>query len=1032
MPLEDNDENIDFSKLKKVTSENFFLDKDNKLIDPKGLFSQQIFGPIRNYKCECGTYSFKSLHKDKRCPHCRVLCTNNDVRYTTFAKIVLDIPYINKIGFKNLSKIMSTKTNHVIDNIKRDLSLTTKNYLTYNKNGRVKLLNEKDISSSDEYINITVTGIYSLYLSILSLNYILSNDTSRNLLNCFNKELLVVPPKCRNTIKLDNSKLIKSDIDEWYQNVIRIKKYERSSDEFLTEKLKGLEEHAKKIAFNSNYFIDTDYDIKNFDHIASKSQYYINKIYKQVSENLSGKEGYIRKNFMGKTIDFSSRAVIIPNTKLKTYEIIIPKQTFLKLYFLHYLYYLREVKGVNTYKIKNVVKGSMNSDVTLDHFNDFIKHFFKSGEIPRKDKLLLINRQPTLWRWGIVATEVVGVNNNKCLEISPNIMEPFAADSDGDTMAMYKLHDSEAMQNLEDNAFIGKFTKYDHNENYLHKANNELKYCFKLLLNNIVDDSLDKIIIDKVQDLPENFELYNELYRLVYIKKEDIEVTYGVALLNKWVKNKRIKITKDDFKNESIINQNIEHNTENNSLKYHDLYNDVIQKMLWILNSNRKEAITMPFEESLMILEKNKENLKLMNKLPQNAYIGNYVYNYLIDKNINAIPKEYKLYKVTESRFKKAQFARSIIGIGYIADNKNMVDNKPIEKNLFQGLTEDEFFRTSYGSRKGLVDKEKAVPKSGSLERSMVYNLSPVELNEDDCGTPHGFDIKIKNYKHGLNLLKRYCLINNEWVLFTKDMIEDYIGETLKFRSPITCYSPNFKICKKCFGEYKSNSSYIGVITGQSTSERLTQLSMSSFHTSGSASLKMEPELQEFIKNNIEDIRNYEDESQILFNKKIPDNIKSIFMDMEGYKYIINNSVFFENIEEKITNQDVSEVIGAVNGSLLTETGNSILSIEKNYQKFVDHILSKQDIYSVFFEIILCNLYVNDDNKIYRYMLRDGDKIKISKKYNIDSVHSIMTNGILSLVFRPNSQNIINFYKNKNSYDNSNLSIFEKIWLELL
>ena len=122
-------------------------------------------------------------------------------------------------------------------------------------------------------------------------------------------------------------------------------------------------------------------------------------------------------------------------------------------------------------------------------------------------------------------------------------------------------------------------------------------------------------------------------------------------------------------------------------------------------------------------------------------------------------------------------------------------------------------------TRKGIVDKNDLTPLSGFLERSMVVNLSPCEIDEDDCKTKQFFTIKLLSKRHINSLKSRYCLHNNNLVLF--DTIINSIGydnlldTEIKFRSPITCATPNFKICKTCFGEYDMPSKYVGILAAQ-------------------------------------------------------------------------------------------------------------------------------------------------------------------------------------------------------------------------
>lgn len=116
------------------------------------------------------------------------------------------------------------------------------------------------------------------------------------------------------------------------------------------------------------------------------------------------------------------------------------------------------------------------------------------------------------------------------------------------------------------------------------------------------------------------------------------------------------------------------------------------------------------------------------------------------------------------------------------------------------------------------------------LNRSMIMNLSPLEIIENDCGTDLGFLIKIQNKAHAKSLINRYCKIDDTWELTTLDFLLNNIGKEFSFRSPITCQTEGFKLCKKCFGEYiVTNKKFVGIHTGAVVSEKLTQLSMRSY-----------------------------------------------------------------------------------------------------------------------------------------------------------------------------------------------------------
>ena len=73
---------------------------------------------------------------------------------------------------------------------------------------------------------------------------------------------------------------------------------------------------------------------------------------------------------------------------------------------------------------------------------------------------------------------------------------------------------------------------------------------------------------------------------------------------------------------------------------------------------------------------------------------------------------------MTKSKFKKVQFSKSLLSIGYLADSNGRIIETPVKGNILGGLTEDLFFDTSSGTRKALVDKIKSVPESGYAQRT--------------------------------------------------------------------------------------------------------------------------------------------------------------------------------------------------------------------------------------------------------------------------------------------------------------------------
>ncbi len=108
--------------------------------------------------------------------------------------------------------------------------------------------------------------------------------------------------------------------------------------------------------------------------------------------------------------------------------------------------------------------------------------------------------------------------------------------------------------------------------------------------------------------------------------------------------------------------------------------------------------------------------------------------------------------------------------------------------------------------------------------------LSPVEIIEDDCNCDTYLEILVFSIKHAKSLVGKYYRdpleLSNDWGILDFPKAKSFINKKLYIRSPITCQTKNFRICKKCFGSREFPTKYIGITAGQIVSERITQLIM--------------------------------------------------------------------------------------------------------------------------------------------------------------------------------------------------------------
>ena len=450
---------------------------------------------------------------------------------------------------------------------------------------------------------------------------------------------------------------------------------------------------------------------------------------------------------------------------------------------------------------------------------------------------LIILLEHKWWRYGIPGVTIVGTTEGNVTATSPLFLEAPNMDFDGDTASVIRIHDKQSQLEIEKLAHISNNIQYDHNPTFINKCKGEAMYAAYSLLHASPSLTKNPIVINTLKELP--IDDFNKLFEadIPVQFNNGIIYSYGVCLFNYWCGFKEVKIIK--FVKPNEISKQIYLDSENN-IEYHTRLQEIMVKLFWYSSLNFKSPLTFAFSD-ISKLEFNEEK-EILRKLPNNPYIGQHIYKCIIKRIYNKIPDTHFFGKLLASELGKVktQLARISGSIGYISDDSNIILDSPISGNLIDGLNPDDFFNAAMGARKGLVDKNRATPMSGYLERSLVLNLSPEEFDEDDCKTSFGLVITITCKDHALSLINKYygnikpntkteagiAIVDGDWKLFTEKDANESINKTFVFRSPITCQTKNFKICRKCFGEINIQSPFIGIITGQSIAERLTQLSM--------------------------------------------------------------------------------------------------------------------------------------------------------------------------------------------------------------
>lgn len=153
-----------------------------------------------------------------------------------------------------------------------------------------------------------------------------------------------------------------------------------------------------------------------------------------------------------------------------------------------------------------------------------------------------------------------------------------------------------------------------------------------------------------------------------------------------------------------------------------------------------------------------------------------------------------------------------------------------IENSLVDGLDKNNMSVHSNTILEGAYPKAVGTAESGYLAKELCAGLQTEVLGDpgSDCGTKKMLDVIIS--KKTDDYLYRYIYENNEYICLTPDIIGQYIGQSVKMRSPMYCIANNC-ICNKCAGDnfYKIGKKNIG-LAGVRVATTCTRLNMKKFH----------------------------------------------------------------------------------------------------------------------------------------------------------------------------------------------------------
>ena len=445
-----------------------------------GLFCERIFGPTKDYECNCGKYK-RIRYKGITCDHCGVEVTEKKVRRERSGHISLVVPIVhiwyfrtlpNKIGY--LLGLPSKKLEAVIYYeryiVLQEGCFAGKPCLEGREIHKYDLLTEEEyfslmeqVPQGNQYLEDTDPekfiakmggeAVYSLLqdLDLDSLSYELRdrahNDTSQQrkaealkrlqVVEAFRaskdvnrpewmvlKVIPVTPPDLRPLVPLDGGRFATSDLNGLYRRVlIRNNRLKRLIDIKAPEVILRNEKRMLQEAVDSLFD-----NSRKSSSVRSES----NRPLKSLSDSLKGKQGRFRQNLLGKRVDYSARSVIVVGPELKMGECGLPKLMAAELYKPFIIRRLIE---------RGIVKTVKSAKRIIDRRDPIIWDIL---EYVMRGHPVLLNRAPTLHRLGIQAFQPKMIEG-KAIQLHPLACTPFNADFDGDQMAVHLPLSNEAI-----------------------------------------------------------------------------------------------------------------------------------------------------------------------------------------------------------------------------------------------------------------------------------------------------------------------------------------------------------------------------------------------------------------------------------------------------------------------------------------------------------------------------------------------------------------------------------------------------------
>jgi DNA-directed RNA polymerase subunit beta' len=781
-----------FGEVKKPETINYRTFKPER----DGLFCAKIFGPTKDYECNCGKYK-RMKHRGIVCEKCGVEVIPSKVRRERLGHIDLACPVAHIWFLKSLPSRIGALLDMTLKDLEKVLYFEAYVILDAGDTPLIKgqlLTEDKYSEAMDEYAGQFTAGMGAEAVRELlaeielveegdSLRIDMKEATSEakrkkvskrlKVINSFRhsgnrpewmilETIPVLPPELRPLVPLDGGRFATSDLNDLYRRVInrnnRLKRLmELRAPEVIIRNEKRMLQEAVDALFDNG---------RRGRAITGPSK----RPLKSLSDMLKGKGGRFRQNLLGKRVDYSGRSVIVVGPELKLHQCGLPKKMALEL-FKPFIYQKLEEKGLST----TVKSAKKMVEKEKSEVWDVLEEVIKEHPV-------MLNRAPTLHRLGIQAFEPVLIEG-KAIQLHPLVCTAFNADFDGDQMAVHLPLSIESQiearvlmmstnnilspangkpiivpsQDMvlglyymtRERPFVvgtGKiFASQDEVRMAFDSGEADLQAGVKVRMSQqdgspveIVQTTIGRILLRDVVPTSIPFKHVNKVMGKKQVA-DLIDISFRLA------GNKETVILADKLKETGF--------------RYSSMAGVSICLDDMEIPKTKEERIKVSYDEVQDIQQQYTEGLitdgERYNKVIDiwakctEDIAGTMLGNIAIDKIQSEDGEEVEvssfnaIHMMADSGARgSAQQIRQLAGMrGLMAKPDGSIIETPITANFREGLTVLQYFISTHGARKGLADTALKTANSGYLTRRLVDVAQDAIITEQDCETLDGIEV---------------------------------------------------------------------------------------------------------------------------------------------------------------------------------------------------------------------------------------------------------------------------------------------------